>query len=717
MIFFKNEVLSGRLPLWNPYLYAGLPHLADPTNNVLSLINIFYLLFSPVLAINVITATAFFLAGLGMYLFAKSLELKKIAAYFAGISFMFCGSCLTLINDINSFLTVSFIPWIFFGFIKWLKTKNFSWFFLTVLLAAFQFFSGHPQYVYWTWVFLALFALFCLPKITFREKFKKMALLAMAFVALSAIQLLPFMELMKNAFRPSSLDFAKNGRFGFLELPRLFLVNFYGQLKNGTSWGPGSLLETGLGGISGYIGFLSLLFLGLGMIFMAKKIVFLFSLALLALAMSFGPQLPVYNFLRILPFFKLFRSLSRVLVFWSFFGILGAGIVFNQALKQKGAKKGLKLGILFLALALLSLWQKSWLIKNSLKLFVFLYEFLKKKPLNTFVYNKEKLKIIINLWHENLTVVLFGLMSFSFFLFKKSLWPLIFVFLVLESFWFGKNEFLIIPKGFMNPNPGIISFLQKEAGYQRIISTGEVIPFTGLQSYWSHLRSRPPFSGNEIGANEFKDFPRFKKEVDMLPVNLTENYKLFNPSGYTAVVLKNYARFWDSEAVNSITIPKIDDERLDLLGTRFLITGYPDDFIKESHENLQLAGQFEETKIYKNKNALPRAFLIDENEKIIGKTKIVSFLPSKVEIETEATRTAKLVLTDNFYPGWRAKIDGEKTEIVPFKKTFRSVLVPEGKHKVVFYYQPKSFILGSIISTGALSILGVILWRKRKKLA
>ena len=720
MIFFKDEVLSGRFPLWNPYLYAGLPHLADPTNNVLSPFNLFYFLLSPALAINLITALGVFIAGLGMYLFVRALRLTSKASLFAGLAFMFCGSNLTLVNDLNSLLAVSFIPLIFLFFTLYLKTKRWLWFLLTVIAATFQFFSGHPLYIYLTWFFLALFISLSFPKISLKEKLTKIGLVATAFVGLSAVQLLPFLELMNLTYRPSDLGFASNGQFQLVEIPRLVFVNFYGRLVDGTSWGPSSLIETGLGGINGYIGLLSLAFFIMALFFKLKKLKGLFILAFLAFLLSLGTQLPVYPLLhKFLPFFKFFRSLSRILIFWSFFSILIASSMFDQLLKltkDKENGKMLRLAVFLLASAVICIWQKEWLIKQGTELFTNVYQAVKNRPLDTAIYGKEKLLIIFQLWHENLIMVLFGLASLFFFLFKRrNFYWLIIAFVIFEGLWFGKNELLTVPIEFITPRDEVVDLLkQRSSPYQRVVSTGEIVPFTGLQSYWGHLRSRPPFSSSGINKQELKEFGRFKKEIDQLPANLTENYRLFSPSGYTAVVLKNYADYWDSKVANSVIIPALDDERLSFLGTRYLVTGYPGDFITDRYDHLELEKDFDGVKVYKNKEAFPRAFLVDENGQLIKEAEISSYLPSKVIIKVKADDSARLVLTDSFYPGWKVEIEGKDVEIEPFRDAFRSISIPRGEYEIIFAYTPRSLALGGIISVGTLIGLGLATGLKRR---
>ena len=84
---------------------------------------------------------------------------------------------------------------------------------------------------------------------------------------------------------------------------------------------------------------------------------------------------------------------------------------------------------------------------------------------------------------------------------------------------------------------------------------------------------------------------------------------------------------------------------------------------------------------------------------------IVNFEENKIKIQTNSDHDGILVLTDIFYPGWTATIDGNPTEIFKANGLVRSVFVPSGEHFIEFEYMPYSFTLGLIISLITLIIL------------
>lgn len=89
----------------------------------------------------------------------------------------------------------------------------------------------------------------------------------------------------------------------------------------------------------------------------------------------------------------------------------------------------------------------------------------------------------------------------------------------------------------------------------------------------------------------------------------------------------------------------------------------------------------------------------------IEPARVIAYAAERVEIETAADRRALLVLTDSFYPGWQARVDGEEAPILRVFGLYRGVTVPAGRHRVVFDYAPESLRLGAILTGLAGAVL------------
>jgi hypothetical protein len=86
----------------------------------------------------------------------------------------------------------------------------------------------------------------------------------------------------------------------------------------------------------------------------------------------------------------------------------------------------------------------------------------------------------------------------------------------------------------------------------------------------------------------------------------------------------------------------------------------------------------------------------------------------RIALSVDAKRAGYLVLSDTYYPGWQATVDGRRAEVKPADVAFRAVAVPAGRHTVVFEYHPWSVRLGGMLSLAGLAAiaLGLLLTRR-----
>lgn len=90
-----------------------------------------------------------------------------------------------------------------------------------------------------------------------------------------------------------------------------------------------------------------------------------------------------------------------------------------------------------------------------------------------------------------------------------------------------------------------------------------------------------------------------------------------------------------------------------------------------------------------------------------GKAEIVEYGANSAVIKASAEKDGVLVLTDTFYPGWKAYVDGEPTEIYRVNGLVRGVFLKGGDHTVEFRYFPASFLTGLAISGVSISLMGL----------
>ena len=100
-----------------------------------------------------------------------------------------------------------------------------------------------------------------------------------------------------------------------------------------------------------------------------------------------------------------------------------------------------------------------------------------------------------------------------------------------------------------------------------------------------------------------------------------------------------------------------------------------------------------------------------------GTVEIREYAPRRVRLDVRATRDCWLFLSDTYYPGWDASVDGESTRIFRANLAGRAVRIPRGAHEAIFEYRPWSLVIGGILSviglaTALAALLSAVLGRR-----
>lgn len=90
-----------------------------------------------------------------------------------------------------------------------------------------------------------------------------------------------------------------------------------------------------------------------------------------------------------------------------------------------------------------------------------------------------------------------------------------------------------------------------------------------------------------------------------------------------------------------------------------------------------------------------------------GQVTLVSRRAEDLTLDAYVPADGLLVVSENFYPGWRATVDGIPTDILRADINLRAIPLRAGQHRVEMVYDPWSFKLGAVIS--ALTIVGCVI--------
>jgi hypothetical protein len=91
----------------------------------------------------------------------------------------------------------------------------------------------------------------------------------------------------------------------------------------------------------------------------------------------------------------------------------------------------------------------------------------------------------------------------------------------------------------------------------------------------------------------------------------------------------------------------------------------------------------------------------------VGRAHIVTYEPEEVEIAARCERPCLLVLTDLYFPGWRARVDDREVEIHEANALFRGVFLEPGTHRVTYRFAPTSFRNGLWLMLCAVAVSGI----------
>jgi hypothetical protein len=253
--------------------------------------------------------------------------------------------------------------------------------------------------------------------------------------------------------------------------------------------------------------------------------------------------------------------------------------------------------------------------------------------------------------------------------------------------------------------------------------------------------------------------------VNTMPPDIAMRYGLFDARGYDFPVERRYERLWRE----NVGVPPCSYEfctssalaspralrALSVLGVADLVQDPGDAPLRVP--GLRLAYRGADARVYANRRALPRAFLVGRQqvvdgdsaalaavvspsfrgrsvavtdkplpglspgggarrERAPGTARLESYGAEHVRVRTASRRPSILVLTDVWYPGWKATVDGGPVSVRRVDYLLRGVPVPAGTHLVALRYKPDSWRAGWIVSALALALLlSTLLLRRARR--
>jgi len=385
-----QSLLAGHLPLWNSYLFMGVPFLANSQAGVFYPLNWPLIFFPAPVAVKISIIAHVIIAAWGTYALARcAFDLEPMPAAFAAAVFAFGGYLTAQVEHVNQLQGLAWLPFALLSTIRLTQLPNHPTTqppnhpttqppnhptpqppnhpativhcSLLSLFIALQLTAGHTQTAFITLVACALTALIALlsslhpppstlhaPRSTlFKFGFWTFGVI-LAF-ALSAVQLIPTLELSRLSLRGGGLPLNEAVSFSLnpLLLGRALLPGYSRVIFSE---------------FIAHIGILPLLLATFPIqsaivnrysLIANRQLLFAISLSTLGLLFAFGGYNPLYLLLAKLPGFSFFRVPARWLVLWSLGSALLAGVGLQRISDQPSAISHRQFASLSLPLILL----------------------------------------------------------------------------------------------------------------------------------------------------------------------------------------------------------------------------------------------------------------------------------------------------------------------------------------------------------------------------
>jgi O-antigen/teichoic acid export membrane protein len=761
---------SRQLPLWNPNILAGQPFLAAGQHSALYPLSLVFYVLPLVRAYGWFVVLQLLLAGVFMYVYARTIRLERVGSLVASITFVFSGFMIVSVVHPMIIAAASWLPLLLAVVERLIRTQEeqlpdqaprpvsyIPWIVVGAIALGVQFLAGHVEVAYYVILVTAFYAACRLGAYWWTTRsWVQMGKLGLAValliglgIALAAIQLIPLYEVVTQNFRQDSATYQQiiGWAYPFRRLVAFLVPDFFGNpthhsyvdvfsrqtvtaLRNAQGepistifWSQKNYVEGG-----SYVGILPILLALIAAWRWRNRYVWIFIvLAALSLAFTFGT--PLYAVLYyLLPGIKQLHSPFRwvfpytlsvsVLAGFGATWLVRAASVAKQRFVRLLGGLCLAVGLVGLGTLVVSLRfpQAVSALADQMVLSLALASEAFADGRAFYSYQFRNFVIFfLSLGGAGLALVL---STIRFRLGRVPLWQVLTVAVIVgELFVIGMGFNPAADPAILDFEPPVVSFLRQDPGLWR---------FTTLV---------------------VSDEKTFNANVGMF-------YDLADVRGYDSIIAQQYVDYMQliepqGELLYNRIAPlkhgsSLDSPLLDLLNVKYVLT-------TQVLQNPDYSLVYDnELRVYRNEDYLPRAFVVFDaqvvpdpdtradallklnprQEVILEQVpqgplpepgtngwqpaRVTSYEPNELFIEVDLPTAGYLVLADNYFPGWRAydtrpNLDEQEIPIYRANGTFRAVVLQPGQHSVRFKYTPLSIKLGLFVSfTAGVSLLLVL---------
>jgi len=745
--FMFSNLKEGQFPIWTPHLFFGFPFFAEAQAGVLYPIHLLLLIFKATTAYSIATISRYVLGGVFMFLFIRRITRNSWAAAISGVVFAYNGYMIAQVIHENVENALIWLPLILFALDKWIIDSSRPALILSGICLGISFLAGYffisllilvTATLYY--IYLSMFAhketIGTINSDYLKRWTSGLVTFGLIGVGLACVQLIPNYELAQVSVRSGGLDYDVSTQVSLSPFHLICFIfpKFFGHPASpGSIWGlwPSNFID-----LVFYLGILPFL-LALGALFIRRdRYVFFFGLMfLVAFGLALGQFSPLWYLLHNLPVFSMMRNPARFLSMVVTAGAVLAGLGFDILIRRRTAdqakqKRYLRLVGVGTGVSIFFGVISGWLITTLKPSIMNLGHWF----VDRFVYNQSIHAQSKTQYYERIEIYYDHLASFARI----------------------DHSFIYLPIILLSLSVILICYISRSTGNKTTIG----LICIGLVSIDLFLFARgynfelPPEAyaqkPQHIGVME-QDETIFRYAVSPL-LNSVHNYEpmVFKQDyiqGSSPLQMKRHTEIIEALRPHLMDISQAEtlNPLVNLLNIKYITA-----FDSVSHAWAQHRST--EGYLYENKTVLPRAFIASESRVLptardvletltdttfvpqktvllekpgpawqphsdttLATARILKYDLAEVEIETDGSG-GFLVLTDTYYPGWRAYVDDKETPILRANYLFRAVALDAGHHIVRFVYAPWSFRIGAGITTVTLvlSVSMLLFWRKKK---